>query len=119
MIPLLWEVGGQVLWMGNVREGLIAPDGESWDEVLLVHYPSRRAFVRMVTSEAYGKIGARHRTAALAELSPARDARGGAPGMGPGDGARARARQGARPAVGREAMTPFGEETREPLRVQA
>jgi len=66
VVPLLWEVGGQVLWMGNVREGLIAPDGESWDEVLLVHYPSRRAFVRMVTSDAYAKIMP-HRTAALAD----------------------------------------------------
>lgn len=65
-IRLVWEVGGQVLWSGRVRAGLIAPEGESWDEVVLVHYPSRRAFLRMVKSEAYQSI-MHHRTAALAD----------------------------------------------------
>ena len=64
VMPLLWEVGGQPLWMGRVRAGLIAPEGESWDEVLLVHYPSRASFLRMVKSEAYQKI-MHHRTAAV------------------------------------------------------
>lgn len=66
VIPLVWEVGGQPLWMGKGRATLIAPVGESWDEVLLVWYPSRRAFVRMVSSEAYQAI-MHHRTAALAD----------------------------------------------------
>lgn len=66
VMPLLWEAGGQVLWMGKARAGLIVPDGESWDEVLLVHYPSRRAFVRMVSSAAYARI-MHHRTAALVD----------------------------------------------------
>jgi uncharacterized protein (DUF1330 family) len=64
VIPLLWEVGGQPLWMAKARAGVIAPEGESWDEVVLVHYPSRAAFVRMVTSDAYQAI-LHHRTAAL------------------------------------------------------
>jgi uncharacterized protein (DUF1330 family) len=63
---LLWEVGGQPLWMGKVRAGVIVPDGESWDEVLLIHYPSRRAFLRMVKSAPYQAI-MHHRTAALAD----------------------------------------------------
>jgi uncharacterized protein (DUF1330 family) len=66
VMPLLWEVGGQPLWMGKGRAPVIAPDGESWDEVLLVHYPSRRAFLRMVKSEPYQAI-MHHRTAALAD----------------------------------------------------
>ncbi len=66
VIPLLWEVGGQALWMGKARAAVIAEEGEAWDEVLLVHYPSRRAFVRMVRSEAYQAI-LHHRTAALAD----------------------------------------------------
>lgn len=66
VMPLLWEVGGQALWMGRARAGVIVPDGESWDEVLLVHYPSRAAFVRMVTSDAYQAI-LHHRTAALSD----------------------------------------------------
>jgi uncharacterized protein (DUF1330 family) len=64
VVPLLWEVGGQLLWMGNARAGVIVPDGESWDDVALVHYPSRGAFLRMVTSPAYEAI-VHHRTAAL------------------------------------------------------
>ncbi|MFI5298359.1 MAG: DUF1330 domain-containing protein [Polyangiales bacterium] len=66
VVPLLWEVGGQVLWMGRVRAGVIVPADESWDEVLLVHYPSRNAFLRMVKSDAYQAIMP-NRTAALAD----------------------------------------------------
>jgi uncharacterized protein (DUF1330 family) len=66
VMPLLFEVGGLPLWMGKGRAGVIVPEGESWDEVLLVHYPSRAAFVRMVRSSAYQSI-MHHRTAALAD----------------------------------------------------
>lgn len=66
VIPLLLEVGGVPLWMGRARDSVIAPDGESWDEILLVHYPSRAAFLRMVNSPAYRAI-MKHRTAALAD----------------------------------------------------
>lgn len=64
--PLLFEVGGCPLWMGRGRAALIAPEGEAWDEVLLVHYPSRAAFMRMVESDAYRAI-MHHRTAALSD----------------------------------------------------
>jgi uncharacterized protein (DUF1330 family) len=66
VIPLVFEVGGQPIWMGKGRASVIAPAGESWDEVVLVYYPSRRAFLRMVTSPAYQEI-MYHRTAALAD----------------------------------------------------
>ncbi len=66
VMPLLFEVGGLPLWMGKARASVIAPDGESWDEVVLVHYPSRRAFLRMIKSPAYQAIF-HHRTAALAD----------------------------------------------------
>ncbi len=64
VVKLLWEVGGQVVWIGSVRSSLILPDEESWDEVGLVYYPSREAFKRMVTSDAYQEI-VHHRSAAL------------------------------------------------------
>jgi uncharacterized protein (DUF1330 family) len=66
VMPLLWEVGGQPLWMGKGRASVIAPDGEAWDEVLLVYYPSRAAFMRMVRSPAY-QATMHHRTAALSD----------------------------------------------------
>lgn len=64
VLPLLLEVGGLPLWRGEARASLIAPEGERWDEVLLVHYPSRRAFLRMVSSRAYAEVMP-HRSAAL------------------------------------------------------
>jgi len=62
--PLLAGVGGRVVWAGQGRHGLIAPDGERWDEILLVEYPSTAAFAAMVTSPEYRAI-VFHRTAAL------------------------------------------------------
>ncbi|MBF0350499.1 MAG: DUF1330 domain-containing protein [SAR324 cluster bacterium] len=64
VINLLWEIGGQILLMGKVRSQLIAPDEESWDQFMLIYYPNRDAFKKMVTSDAYKKI-MHHRTAAL------------------------------------------------------
>jgi uncharacterized protein (DUF1330 family) len=66
VLPLLLKAGGKPLWLGEARAGVIVPDGESWDEVLLVHYPSRAAFLQMVKSDAYQRI-MHHRTAALSD----------------------------------------------------
>ncbi|MFZ2309350.1 MAG: DUF1330 domain-containing protein [Rhodoferax sp.] len=62
--PLLARVGGRVQWFADAHHALIAPPGESWDEVLLVEYPSREAFVSMIQSQDYAAI-VHHRTAAL------------------------------------------------------
>jgi len=56
--------GGRVLWMGNAWFGVIAPDDEPWDEILLVEYPSRQAFLEMVATPEY-RAAAIHRSAAL------------------------------------------------------
>ena len=66
VMPLLWEVGGQVLWRGDVRSTFIAPKDEQWDEVLLVHYPNRQAFIKMISSSAYQETML-HRTAAIVD----------------------------------------------------
>jgi len=58
------SVGGRMLWMGSVRASLIAPDAEQWDDAILVEYPSRKAFVEMVSQPVY-QAAAPHRTAAL------------------------------------------------------
>lgn len=62
--PILAAAGGKVLWGGNSFSALIAPPGEAWDEVLLVQYPSKEAFLDMVQSTDYQAI-VHHRTAAL------------------------------------------------------
>lgn len=65
--PLLAQVGGEVRYSGGVVEALIGERADGgWDEVLLVHYPSRRAFLEMIGSERYLEA-VRYRTAALAD----------------------------------------------------
>ena len=59
-------VGGRILWIGQVALSLIAPQDEQWDDVVLVQYPSRAAFLGMLQLEEY-KAAAPHRTAALAD----------------------------------------------------
>ncbi|MDQ1508493.1 MAG: hypothetical protein QOG50_337 [Actinomycetota bacterium] len=45
--------GGKVLWMGRVDQILIGDPAEEWDSVALVQYPSRKAFVEMVSTPEY------------------------------------------------------------------
>jgi len=56
-MPLLKKVGGTVLWAGHV-EGVAfgeLADGH-WDWVVMVRYPSRAAFLEMMTSTEYAQI---------------------------------------------------------------
>jgi uncharacterized protein (DUF1330 family) len=58
--------GVEVIYAGNGDTALVAEDGQQWDAVLLVRYPSRRAFSQMVGDEEYQQI-THLRTAALRE----------------------------------------------------
>lgn len=60
------SVGGGLLWLGRVCFSVIAPQGEEWDDAILVQYPSRNAFLEMVAQPEY-QAAAVHRTAALAD----------------------------------------------------
>lgn len=60
------EVGGELFYLGQVAVSVIAPAGEEWDDVALVRYPSRRAFIEMIGRADY-QAGALHRSAALAD----------------------------------------------------
>lgn len=64
--PLLTRAGGRPIWIGQVRDTLIAEPGEAWDNAILVQYPSRKAFIEMASSPDYLAI-APHRSAALAD----------------------------------------------------
>ena len=59
-------VGGEMVWKGRALAGVIAPEGEHWDSVLLVRYPSKQAFASMLADPEY-REATRHRTAALEE----------------------------------------------------
>lgn len=58
-------VGGHVEFAGRALMSVIGPAGE-WDQVLLVRYPSRAAFLAMVSDPGY-RASTVHRTAALAD----------------------------------------------------
>ncbi len=67
--PSLEKVGGRIVFMGTPALALLGED--SWDLVVLVEYPTRRAFLNMIGSEEYQAIG-HLRTEALlkGELHP-------------------------------------------------
>lgn len=58
------RVGGEVVYAGDGHSALVAEDGQSWDAVLLVRYPSRQAFSDMVADPEYQQV-TRLRTEAL------------------------------------------------------
>ena len=58
--------GGEVIYAGDGSTALVAEDGQAWDAVLLVRYPSREAFTAMVADPEYQQV-THHRTEALQE----------------------------------------------------
>ncbi|MDB4968623.1 MAG: hypothetical protein JWN44_4312 [Myxococcales bacterium] len=64
--PFLAKVGGEVVYAGRGSTVLVAEPGQAWDAVLLVRYPDRAAFCRMVADPDYQRI-THLRTVALEE----------------------------------------------------
>lgn len=60
----LGEIGASVIYVGDMKGVLIGPQDEQWDEVLLVRYPSKQAFMGMMLQPDFYEA-TRHRTAAL------------------------------------------------------
>ncbi len=58
--------GGEVVYAGDGATPLVAEEGQAWDAVLLVRYPSREAFSTMVADPEYQQF-THHRTQALTE----------------------------------------------------
>jgi uncharacterized protein (DUF1330 family) len=57
ILPFLGAVGGEVVYYGETATALVQPpSGNDWDAVLLVRYPSRQAFSRMVANPDYQQI---------------------------------------------------------------
>ena len=53
-IKLIQARGGTIIWTGNAEGvALGVPDQHRWDYVALVRYPSRAAFLDMMTSPDY------------------------------------------------------------------
>lgn len=49
--PILERIGAKVLYQGRAAEMLVG--SEEWDAILIVRYPSRQAFLQMVSSPDY------------------------------------------------------------------
>ena len=54
--PSLEKAGASVLYAGDCSTKLVAPDAHSWDVLLVVHYPSRKAFLEMIKDPDYQAI---------------------------------------------------------------
>ena len=52
-LAMVAERGGRVVWSGQAQQVLIGDPAADWDVVVLVEYPSRAAFIEMVSSPEY------------------------------------------------------------------
>lgn len=54
-VRMIEERGGRLLWQGRADQILIGDASQGWDVVVLVEYPSRKAFIKMVSTPEYMK----------------------------------------------------------------
>jgi uncharacterized protein (DUF1330 family) len=57
-------LGGRVIYVGRCDQVLIGDAAEGWDAIALVEYPSRQAFIEMVSRKDY-QSAHEHREAGL------------------------------------------------------
>ena len=62
--PIIGAAGVRMVFMGTCLAHVIAPPAERWDDMLLVEYPTRSAFVDALSSPEYRAV-VFHRTAGL------------------------------------------------------
>lgn len=67
-VPMIKARGGTLLWTGKARTvALGGEEGNRWDFVALVHYPTVAAFLDMMTSAEYETQADPHRRNGCAE----------------------------------------------------
>ncbi|MDH6174419.1 uncharacterized protein (DUF1330 family) [Bradyrhizobium japonicum] len=67
-VPMIRARGGTLLWTGEAKAVALGPhQGNGWDFVALVYYPTVAAFIDMMTSEAYETQADPHRVNGCAE----------------------------------------------------
>ena len=54
--PILETLGAEAVWVGRGDSVVIGDEADRWDTVLLIKYPSRSAFLGMITSAEYLEI---------------------------------------------------------------
>lgn len=67
-VPMIKARGGTLLWTGDAKTvALGQQEGNQWDYLALVYYPTVAAFIDMMTSEEYETRCDPHRTNGCAE----------------------------------------------------
>lgn len=67
-VPMIKARGGTLLWTGDAKAvALGSQDGDQWDYLALVYYPSVAAFIDMMTSADYERKCDPHRRNGCAE----------------------------------------------------
>lgn len=61
--PIFRELGGEIIWRGNMECMLTGPTDKQWDIAFVARYPTAGAFLAMVTNPDYQAV-VHHRTAA-------------------------------------------------------
>jgi len=64
--PFLEAAGAKVLSAVHCDQSVIGPAEAEWQMAIIVEYPSRQAFIEMVSDPGYQEVAV-HRTAALAD----------------------------------------------------
>jgi len=63
--PMIKARGGTIIWAGEANTVAVGdPEADSWDYIALVYYPTRAAFLDMLTSRDYVERSDPVRTAA-------------------------------------------------------
>ncbi len=61
-VPMIKARGGSLVWTGDAKAVALGPqDGNQWDYLALVRYPSVAAFIAMMTSPDYETLCDPHR----------------------------------------------------------
>ncbi|MCF0051683.1 DUF1330 domain-containing protein [Dyadobacter sp. LJ53] len=68
VIEKLGITGAKLSLVSDVLANIVADDSENWDAIILVEYPSVKAFKTMAESKEYEDLAAPLRVAALQEL---------------------------------------------------
>jgi uncharacterized protein (DUF1330 family) len=67
-VPMIKARGGTLLWTGDAKAvALGSQDGNQWDYLALVYYPSVADFIDMMTSADYENLSDPHRRNGCAE----------------------------------------------------
>ena len=64
VMPIATRLGARAIWSGAARAHLVCPQGERWDEILIMEYPTPNALLALFNDPEYQRHMI-HRTAAL------------------------------------------------------